>query len=85
ASYDPIRGYLFVNTLDMGQVTSLVDSDGPLPVARGPVSGRFQEPSSRLMCQQPPWGRWTAVNVHSGEIVWQSVLGVSDNLPEELQ
>jgi quinoprotein glucose dehydrogenase len=85
ASFDPTRGYLFVNTLDMGQVTSLVDSDGPLPVARGPVSGRFQEPSSRLMCQQPPWGRLTAVNVHSGEIVWQSVLGVSDNLPEELQ
>jgi len=27
----------------------------------------------------------TAVNVHSGEIVWQSVLGVSDNLPEDLQ
>jgi quinoprotein glucose dehydrogenase len=85
ASFDPARGYLFVNTLDMGQVTSLIDSDGPLPVARGPISGRFQEPSSRLMCQQPPWGRLTAVNVHTGEIVWQSVLGVSDNLPEDMQ
>lgn len=85
ASFDPTRGYLFVNTLDMGQVTSLIDSDGPLPVARGPVSGRFYEPSSRLMCQQPPWGRLTAVDVNSGEIVWQSVLGVSDNLPAEIQ
>jgi len=85
ASFDPTRGYLFVNTLDLGQVTSLIDSDGPLPVTRGPVSGRFYEPSSRLMCQQPPWGRLTAVNVHSGEIVWQSVLGVSDNLPEDIQ
>ncbi len=85
ASFDPQRGYLFINTLDMGQVTSLVDSDGPLPVARGPVSGRFYEASSRLMCQQPPWGRLTAVDVHSGEIVWQSVLGVSDNLPAEIQ
>jgi quinoprotein glucose dehydrogenase len=84
-SFDPTRGYLFVNTLDMGQVTSLIDSDGPLPVARGPVSGRFQEPSSRLMCQQPPWGRLTAVDVNSGEIVWQSVLGISDNLPVDLQ
>jgi len=79
------RGLLFVNTLDMGQVTSLIDADGPLPVARGPVSGRFSEPASRLMCQQPPWGRLTAVNVHSGAIVWQSVLGVSDNLPEAIQ
>ena len=85
ASFDPTRGYLFVNTLDMGQVTSLVDSDGPLPVARGPVSGRFYEPSSRLMCQQPPWGRLTAVDVHTGEIAWQSVLGVSDTLPEHIQ
>jgi quinoprotein glucose dehydrogenase len=86
ASFDPQRGYLFVNTLDMGQVTSLIDSDdGPLPVERGPVSGRFYEPQSRLMCQQPPWGRLTAVDVNSGEIAWQSVLGVSDNLPSELQ
>jgi quinoprotein glucose dehydrogenase len=86
ASFDPRRGYLFVNTLDMGQVTSLIDSsDGPIPVARGPISGRFYEPTSRLMCQQPPWGRLTAVDVNSGEIVWQSVLGVSDNLPAELQ
>ena len=85
ASFDPTRGLLFVNTLDMGQVTSLIDADGPLPVARGPVSGRFSEPASRLMCQQPPWGRLTAVNVHSGAIVWQSVLGVSDNLPEAIQ
>lgn len=86
ASFDPTRGYLFVNTLDMGQVTSLIDSaDGPLPVVRGPVSGRFYEPSSRLMCQQPPWGRLTAVNVSTGEIAWQSVLGISDNVPAEIQ
>ena len=86
ASFDPTRGYLFVNTLDMGQVTSLIDSvDGPLPVVRGPVSGRFYEPSSRLMCQQPPWGRLTAVNVNTGEIAWQSVLGISDNLPADIQ
>lgn len=85
ASFDPQRGYLFINTLDMGQVTSLIDSDGPLPVARGPLSGRFYEASTRLMCQQPPWGRLTAVDVNSGEIAWQSVLGVSDNLPAEIQ
>ncbi len=86
ASFDPTRGYLFVNTLDMGQVTSLIDSvDGPLPVVRGPVSGRFYEPSSRLMCQQPPWGRLTAVDVNTGEIAWQSVLGISDNLPADIQ
>ena len=37
------------------------------------------------MCQQPPWGRLTAIDVHTGEIAWQSVLGVSDNLPEDIR
>jgi quinoprotein glucose dehydrogenase len=34
------------------------------------------------MCQQPPWGTLTAINVDTGEIAWQSTLGVSDTLPE---
>ena len=85
-SFDPVRGYLFVNTLDMGQVTSLVSTaEGPLPIGRGPVSGRFMQPDTRLMCQQPPWGRMSAVDVSTGEIVWQSVLGISDNLPSDRQ
>ena len=85
-SFDPTRRLLFVNTSDMGQVTSLEKTRaGPIPVTRGPVSGRFQEPASRLMCQQPPWGRLSAVDVDRGEIVWQSVLGVSDNVPEARQ
>jgi len=83
-SVDPTKGLLFVNTLDMGQVTSLVDSaGGPLPVERGPVSDRFWEPKSRLMCQQPPWGRLTAIDASSGEVRWQSILGISDNLPDD--
>ena len=38
-----------------------------------------------MMCQQPPWGQLTAINVHTGEFAWRSVLGVTDSLPPEKQ
>ena len=34
-----------------------------------------------MMCQQPPWGILTAVNVNTAEVVWEVPLGVSDNAP----
>lgn len=33
-------------------------------------------------CQKPPWGRLVAVNANTGDIVWQSTLGITDELPE---
>ena len=82
ASYDPAQRLLLVNTSDLGQVTSLIPSTGPLPYERGPVSGRFQLAGTRLPCQQPPWGRLSAVDVTTGKIRWQVPLGVTDELPE---
>ena len=84
-AYDPRLGYYVVNTLDLAQVQKLVPTTGPLPVKQGPVFGRFWQESTRMPCQKPPWGRLVAVNVSTGDIVWQSVLGVSDNLPEGQQ
>ena len=84
-AFDARSGLLFVNTSDLGQVTSLVKSTGPLPYERGPVSGRFQQPDTKLMCQKTPWGRLSAVDTTTGKIVWQSTLGVSDNVPEAVQ
>jgi quinoprotein glucose dehydrogenase len=43
--------------------------------------GRFWDPQNGWPCQQPPWGRLFAVNVNTGEIAWQRVLGVTDELP----
>ena len=28
-----------------------------------------------MMCQQPPWGQLTAVNVNTGDIAWRVPLG----------
>jgi quinoprotein glucose dehydrogenase len=36
----------------------------------------------RLPCIRPPWGRLIAVNGNTGEIAWQTPLGVTDDLPE---
>ncbi len=85
AAYDPDRNLLIVNTSDLGQVTSLEPSQGPLPYARGPVSGRFKLEGTDLMCQQPPWGRLNAVDLRTGKIAWQVPLGVTDSLPEDKQ
>ena len=38
-----------------------------------------------MMCQQPPWGQLTAVNVNTGEFAWRVPLGITDSLPPEKQ
>ncbi|MCC7461711.1 MAG: PQQ-binding-like beta-propeller repeat protein [Gammaproteobacteria bacterium] len=35
-----------------------------------------------LPCIRPPWGRLYAINAQTGEVAWESRLGVSDELPE---
>jgi len=42
----------------------------------------FWDKSSRMPCQVPPWGNLTAINVNTGAIAWQSVLGVTEELAE---
>ena len=32
-------------------------------------------------CQKPPWGRLYAINANTGEIAWQSVIGITPGLP----
>jgi quinoprotein glucose dehydrogenase len=35
-----------------------------------------------MPCQVPPWGNLWAVDVNTGGIVWQSILGVTDGLAD---
>jgi quinoprotein glucose dehydrogenase len=61
-------------------------------IGPGPYSG-FSAPgkdaSGKVVgnwpCQKPPWGRLTAVNGNTGEIAWQTTLGISEGLPEGKQ
>ena len=38
-----------------------------------------------LPCIKPPWGRLIAVNANTGDIAWETRLGVTDDLPEGKQ
>ena len=81
-AYDPTRGYFFVNANNLGQVEQLSRREDGSVTTAGAATGRFSDREHNLMCQQPPWGTLTAINVATGEIAWQSTLGVSDQLPE---
>ena len=87
ASFNPQLGYLFVNTSELGQLQGFAEREPnpagtEAPAGRGgrgsnspyrdlPGGGRFKDPESNMMCQQPPWGQLTAVNVHTGEFAWR--------------
>ncbi len=60
-----------------------VHPDGPYQGVPG--GGRFKDVASNMMCQQPPWGQLTAVNVNTGEFAWRVPLGVTDSLPPDKQ
>jgi quinoprotein glucose dehydrogenase len=60
------------------------------PYESVPGGGRFSirdatNSPQQLLCQQPPWGQLTAVNVNTGEFVWRVPLGVTDSLPADKQ
>ena len=85
-SSDPTLGYIFTNTMDLGQIGRLQPNTNPAsPQAYSRVSGaggmgRFWDPKTFMPCQAPPWGRLSAVNASTGEIVWQVPLGIVEAL-----
>jgi quinoprotein glucose dehydrogenase len=58
---------------------------GSGPYGGVPGGGRFKDEASNMMCQQPPWGNLTAINVNTGEFAWRVPLGITDTLPPEKQ
>jgi glucose dehydrogenase len=98
AAFNPQLGYMFVNTNELGQIQGYMDRE-PTPDEAGaggrggrpgpyrdlPGGGRFRDNATNMMCQQPPWGQLSAVNVHTGEFAWRVPLGVTDSLPPDKQ
>ena len=63
-----------------------VDPDGPYEGVAG--GGRFSirgADPQQLLCQQPPWGQLTAVDVNTGEFAWRVPLGITESLPPDKQ
>ncbi|MBZ5601423.1 MAG: pyrroloquinoline quinone-dependent dehydrogenase [Acidobacteriia bacterium] len=85
-SFDPKLGYLFVNTQDFGSLNQMVkNKDGSYSRAGFAGTNRFWDPEKQWPCNQPPWGRIFAINVNTGDIAWESTLGITEELPEEKQ
>ena len=81
AAFDPASGYYILNTSNMGSPQVMVrKADGSYDMRDG--YQWFWDMTSRMPCQVPPWGNLTAVNVNTGAVAWQSVLGVTDGLAD---
>jgi glucose dehydrogenase len=93
---DPRTGHLFVVSQDDGALGWIEKGpDGsPAPYVKntpersGPGRGVFEVPmpgGGNWPCQKPPWGRLTAINAATGDVVWQTPLGITEQLPEGRQ
>lgn len=92
-SIDPVRGVAFVNQMRAPALVQLIPraqfekldpskvvypeelypmKGAPYGVRRGPVLSMFGAP-----CVPPPWGTISAVDLKSGKVLWQSVLGTT--------
>ena len=66
-----------------------VDGVGPFFNFNASVAGIGEDgqelPGASLPCQKPPWAKLVAVDADTAEIVWESVLGIVEDLPEDKQ
>jgi quinoprotein glucose dehydrogenase len=61
-------------------------TEGRTQVVNGQtVTGPPAPVGPSLPCQRPPWSKLMAVNANTGQIVWESVLGINQALPEGKQ
>ena len=87
-SYDPARGLVFTNIMNLGQVARMqARSDpktGAVTYARtspwGSPYARFWNPETKMPCSAPPFGELVAVDVNRASIVWRVPLGAFDDL-----
>jgi quinoprotein glucose dehydrogenase len=62
-----------------------VDGAGPYFTFSAPLTNDAGEVVATLPCYRPPWSRLVAIDASTGEIRWQSTLGVTEALPEGKQ
>jgi quinoprotein glucose dehydrogenase len=75
ASFDPVLGYIIVNTRSVGTLAKLnpTMSSGILPsYAKQKIP--FEDQNG-YPCSAPPWGELMAVSAATGDIVWRVPLG----------
>jgi quinoprotein glucose dehydrogenase len=79
AAFDPRHGLYIVNTSEMGSQQMMIKKpDGSYDMRYG--YQWFWDKDTHMPCQIPPWGKLYGINVNTGQIAWESVLGVTDGL-----
>ena len=83
ASYDPVTGYLFVNSNNVPNILTLVEAPENAR-HRYRITGYHQFRDSRgYPAVKPPWGVLSAIDLNRGEIAWQVPLGEYPELAAE--
>jgi len=59
-----------------------VNGKGPFFSFNAPINGKS---GAALPCQKGPWAKLVAVNANTGDVAWESVLGLNESLPEGKQ
>jgi quinoprotein glucose dehydrogenase len=62
-----------------------VDGAGPYFTFSAPLKDASGKVLATLPCYRPPWSRLVALDANTGEIRWQSTLGITRALPPEKQ
>jgi glucose dehydrogenase len=84
-SLNPKLGYLFVNTMNLGDVgrmeKSRPGSDPPYDrTSPWGTYAHFWDNDKFLPCQQPPWGQLWAIDVNTGDVAWKVPFGIVPEL-----
>jgi glucose dehydrogenase len=91
---DPNSGYIFLNTKDnagtgwiqqnpkYGKEEGLLPYEGIVGGFSAPGKDQNGNAAGNWPCQKPPWARLIAVNANTGDIAWQTTLGIVEGLPE---
>jgi len=59
-----------------------VNGPGPYFTFSAPMRDATGKVVANLPCQRPPWARLVAVNANTGDIAWQTPLGITEALPD---
>jgi quinoprotein glucose dehydrogenase len=62
-----------------------VNGPGPYFTFSAPYKDASGRTLANLPCQRPPWGRLVAINANTGDVAWETPLGLTEALPEEKQ
>jgi quinoprotein glucose dehydrogenase len=78
ASFDPTTGWLYVNSNNVANIITLVETNAADKKRHGPyrITGyeRFLDHEG-YSAMKPPWGQLNAINLNTGEFAWRVPLG----------